>query len=274
MERSPYIRGKTEPTPQPEHSGPRPVLLRKHSTVLPVAKVHHIEPGRILLMPARSDREREAVAGAWEAAGGKVRRVGRFWEPDAALVGKCACLYGNVIFCEVLANVLNLDLVSPADDILARLPSELLGRKIFLSRLDRIDELNYPCFVKSLVPKLFTAGVVGSAQRLSEITVGLDPETELLVSEAVKFQGQARAFICDRKVLDLSLYEGRCKLDGALEVAEAVARLEALPHGFVVDLGLLNGRWVVVEMNPAWAAGLNGCGAEKVMLAIAAGTRA
>lgn len=275
MERSPYIRGKAEPPEELAPAGPRPVLLRKHSTVLPVAKVHHVEPGRMLLIPSTPDPERDAVARVWEAAGGKALRVGRFWEPEPALRGKCACVYGNLIFCQVVAELLGLDLLSPPDDLLLKLPPELLGRSVARGRLDQISDLTYPCFVKSLVPKLFTSGVVASQERLAEITLGMEPDTDILVSEPVTFQAEARAFICDKKVLDLALYAGRApNLDGAIEVAEAVARIDGTPHGFVVDLGLLESGWVVVEVNPAWGAGLNGCDAAKVVLAIAAATRA
>jgi hypothetical protein len=255
-------------------AGPQPVLLRKHSTVLPVAQAHRIEPGRILLLPSGADYERDAVAGAWQAAGGKVQRLGRFWAPEESLRGKCVCVYGNVIFCQVLAESLGLDLLGPADDLLVLLPEHLLGRTVTLSSLERMSELEYPCFAKSLLPKLFTSGVVTRPEALANLTLGLEPETAILVSEPVRFEGEARAFIYDRRVLDLALYEGYADLGGAMEVAEAVAQLEGTPHGFVVDLGRLKDRWVVVELNPSWGAGLNGCDAEKVILAIAAGTRA
>lgn len=255
-------------------AGPRPALLRKHSTVLPVNKVHQLEPGRILLISPAPDYERDAVAAAWEEAGGKVCRVEKFWTPDESVRGRSVCVYGNVIFCEVLANVLGLELVGPANDMLLRLPEDLLSRKLVASDLSQIWNLDYPCFVKPMQPKLFTAGVVPTPKRLDEMTVGLEGRTEILVSEVVKFQAEARAFIFDRRVLDCAIYQGRGPLKGAQEVAKQVARLEDVPHGFVVDLGLLNGRWVVIELNPSWGAGLNGCDAGKVYLSIAAGTRA
>ena len=94
MERQPFVRGKVGDSAEvsAEGAGPKPVVLRRHSTQLPVARVHRIEPGRLLLMPDGSDRERDAVARVWERMGGKAHRVGRFWEPDSAMKGKCACV--------------------------------------------------------------------------------------------------------------------------------------------------------------------------------------
>ncbi len=272
MERRPYIRSelaRTETLP----SGPKPVLLRKHSTKQPVTKIFRLEPGRVLLVANKRDRQRDALAQTWVAAGGRVQRLGRFWEKDPTLAEKALCVYGNVIFCHVLAKIYQLELLGPCDDMLTRMPAELLGRKVHIRDLGALGELDFPCFVKSQVPKLMTSGVVATEKRLREITRGLSEDTRLLVSEVVTFQAEARAFIFDRQVLDCVLYDGQGEESGALEVAQKVAQLEGTPHGFVVDLGRLQGRWVVVEFHPSWGAGLNGCDPDKVLLAIAAATK-
>ncbi len=82
-----------------------------------------------LLVPAKEDVERDAVAAAWQSAGGRVLRVDRFWtkpEVDPASVA----LYGADSFCLVLAQLLGLDLVSPADDLLLRVDLALTKRTI------------------------------------------------------------------------------------------------------------------------------------------------
>lgn len=56
---------------------------------------------------------------------------------------------------------------------------------------------------------------------------------------------------------------GRC-ISGAL----------GLPRTYVLDFGKLNGRWVVIEANATWGAGLNGCDPTPVVACIAAATRA
>lgn len=273
MERRPYIRGKSSRA-ETQPSGPKPVVLRKHSTKQPVTKIFRLEPGRVLLVANKRDRERDAVAQTWVAAGGQVQRLGRFWEQDPGLRERCLCVYGNVIFCHVLAKIYELELLGPADDILTQMPFELLGRRIQRCELGGLEELSFPCFVKSQVPKLMTSGVVATKERLQEITRGLSDDTRLLVSGVVSFEAEARAFVFDRQVLDCAVYSGRSEVSGALEIAQQVAKMEGTPHGFVVDLGKLQDRWVVIELNPSWGAGLNGCDPDKVLLAIAAGTKA
>lgn len=272
MERRPFVRGRAEPQETP--SGPKPVLLRKHATSLPVPAIPRIEPGRLLLIPFQADSEREGLAQAWTSAGGKVSRVGRIWAPDPAWKSQSLCVFGNAIFCQVLANALDLELLGPADDFLATLPEHLLRRRVFLSTLDQAAHLSYPCFVRSLPAKLFTSGVVSSAHRLDVLTSGLDGYTGLLVSEVVRVEAEARAFLYDRRVLDCAITKGEGDVEAAKEVAEEVAGLENAPFGFVADLGRVGEHWVVLQLSPAWTARLKGCDPNKVILSIAAGTRA
>lgn len=272
MEKQPFIRGK-EPAASAS-AGPKPVVLRKHGTILPVPKIPRIEPGRILLIPLKADEEREALARVWESAGGRVERVGRIWEPDPSFKAQCLCVYGNAIFCGVLADALGLELVGPPDDWLAHLPADLLGRGVTLKRLDQANSLTYPCFVRSLPAHQFTSGIVTSLQGLTQLTSGLEAETGLLVSEVVKVEAEARAFLYDRKVLDISLFRGSGDLEAAAEVAAKVANLENSPFGFAIDLGRVGDTWVVLKLSPAWSARLRGCDPAKVFLSVAAATRA
>lgn len=272
MEKQPFIRGKGRPASAP--SGPKPVVLRKHGTILPVPKIPRIEPGRILLISLKADEEREALARVWESAGGRVERVGRIWEPDPSFKAQCLCVYGNAIFCSVLADALGLELVGPSDDWIARLPPELLSRRVEVRRLHQAETFSYPCHVRSLPAHQFTSGIVTSLQGLTQLTSGLDAEAGLLVSEVVKVEGEARAFLYDRKVLDISLYRGSGDLVAATEVAATLANLDGAPFGFAADLGRVGDAWTVLKVIPAWSARLRGCDPEKVFLSVAAATRA
>lgn len=262
MEQQPFVRGQG------------PLVLRRHTTVAPAPRMLRIEPGRLLIIPQQADPEREALARAWQAAGGKVQRLARIWAPEPAAKDQSVCVYGNAIFCQVLADALSLQLLGPDDDLLSRLPRHLVGRAVTVSRLDQALELSYPCFVSSLPPKLFTSGIVGSAPRLTALTEGLGRKTGLLVSEVVHFEAEARAFIYDRKVLDLSLYRGKGDREQATALAETVAAMEGTPFGYAVDLGLVGDRWTVLKFQPSWEARLRGCDPEKVIFSIAAATRA
>lgn len=54
-----------------------------------------------LLIPEKADPERDAVASAWEEAGGVALRFGRFWDPPP-LDKERVRVYGNDTFCLVL----------------------------------------------------------------------------------------------------------------------------------------------------------------------------
>jgi hypothetical protein len=69
----------------------------------------------LLLIPEKLDTERNAVAEVWQAQGGEVLRLGRFWDPPEINRSRVR-LYGNDTFCLILAQKLQLELLSPSDD--------------------------------------------------------------------------------------------------------------------------------------------------------------
>jgi hypothetical protein len=216
--------------------------------------------GLILLVPERTDVERDSVAACWAQHGGEVVRLGRFWEPPV-LDPQRVRVYGNDTFCLILAQKLGLTLISPPDDLLLHLDASVLGRQLEGLPLADIGRLRYPIFVKSMVPKLFTARVYGSVQELQDETRGLEPETLLLASEIVKFTAEVRAFVLDGRVETLAAYEGTSvDLDAARALVCQVVGGARLPRTCVLDVGPILGRaWAVIEANATWGAGLNGC---------------
>lgn len=214
--------------------------------------------GLILVISDKSDVERDAVATVWEAAGGEVVRLGRFWDPPALDVQRVR-VYGADSFCQVLAQKLGLALVSPADDWLLTAPYSLVKRAI------APVPTAFPAFVKSVVPKLIRSRVYRTAEDLGAI------DEALIVSEVIELTAEARSWVHDGDVLAIACYEGDAPLDDARTHAMATAAY--LPSPCVIDVGLTRDRgWVVIEPNPAWGAGLNGCDARAAARCIAAAT--
>lgn len=228
----------------------------------------------VLLIPDKPDAERDAVATAWESAGGSVSRIGRFWEPPEVDRAH-ARVYGNDTFCLVLAEKLALHLVSPHDRILESAPEALLHRRLRITSLGKLGGEPFPVFVKPVTPKQFKSGVYASREALAAETHGLGPEVEVIVSEVVTFVAEARAFVLDASVKTCAIYEGSADAEDAAQFAAQVIHAIELPRTCVVDVGLLpDGRWALVECNATWGAGLNGCSASSVVDCIASASSA
>lgn len=227
----------------------------------------------ILVIPNKADPERDAVARAWECAGGAVERLDRFWEPPPLPRARVR-LYGPDTFALVVAQKLEIEIAEPDPYAVVKCPAGLLGRAVSVERLADAAASSYPCFLKPVVPKQFGARVFGSDEALQAETRGLDDATELLRSEVVSIRAEARSFVLDGLVQTCALYEGTGDVDVAAKTCERVAMALDLPRASVLDVGLLdNGEWVFIEANAAWGAGLNGCDAHQVLACIAAASR-
>jgi len=226
-----------------------------------------------LLVPDIDDVERDAVARAWHAGGGVVMRLGRFWEPPS-VAPAAVRLYGGTVFCEVVAQKLGLELLSPPDDVLLVLPAELLRRTIRGDRLSSLASGAVPCFVKPLVSKIFRGAVYGTLDDLAAETEGLAGDTVVLVADVVPFTAEARAFVLDGEVTTWALYEGAANTSSLPSFLRTVVAAIDGPRTYVVDVGFVDGAgWAVVETNPTWGAGCNGCEAAPIASCLAHAVR-
>ncbi|MCP4163014.1 MAG: ATP-grasp domain-containing protein [Deltaproteobacteria bacterium] len=223
---------------------------------------------KILIIPEKADIERDSVAIAWENMGGKVLRIGKFWQPPK-LDPSNVHVYGNDTFCLVLQQKLGFNLISPTDDIFAKIKKKWLKRKITFLKLSDIKKLMFPTFLKSAVPKIFKASVYESLDEVKKECTKLPEETLIIQSEIVNWLNEARAFIHKGIILDCSVYEGSGDLENAKSfLKECIAEIQ-IPETCVIDFGEIEGKgWALVEFNASWGAGLNGCKAEKVLPAI------
>ena len=229
----------------------------------------------LLIIPAKPDSERDAVAREWELRGGSVLRLDRFWEIPAEVDRTAAKLYGNDTFCLVVAQKLGLTLLAPDDGIIVSASPGLVRRTIALQSLAELGTSAFPLFVKPATPKQFRGAVYQSFQSLQLECSGLPDSTEVLVSEVIGFDAEARSFVLDGIIRTCSVYEGEGNVDQAAKLSERVVMALELPRTCVVDVGMLaDGTWALIELNSTWGAGLNGCDASKVVDCIAAATTA
>ncbi|WP_164000977.1 ATP-grasp domain-containing protein [Pyxidicoccus caerfyrddinensis] len=230
--------------------------------------------GLTLLIPDKADPERDAVALTWEAGGGTVLRLGRFWSPPDVDRTRVR-LYGNDTFCLVLAQKLGLSLVSPPDDLLLKVDASLVKREVRGATLEQVASEAFPRFIKPLVPKVFRAAVWPGPEALAEECRGLAPETPVLSSEVASLRAEARGWVLDGRVRTCAVYEGEGSVAEAEAFLATVARAAPLPRTCVLDAALVEGRgWALLEANAAWGAGLNGCDAAEAARCITEATTA
>jgi hypothetical protein len=229
----------------------------------------------ILLIPQKADTERGSVADAWQQQGGTVMRLDRFWEKPVIPDGREIAIYGNDTFALVVAQVLGVELVSPNDLLVTKIDLSWTKRRISTVTLGEITDALFPIFIKPVIPKQFKARVYSSPAELSSETEGLPPTTQLLLSEIVSIQAEARCFVLHHQVQDLALYEGHAPLTDAHRfVADFLASVPDLPSTFVLDIAYYTPLgWFVLEFNASWGAGLNHCDPQKVLSCILTATQ-
>jgi len=222
-----------------------------------------------LLIPEKTDIEFEQVFETWTRNGGIIKRLGKYWIRDEELAKQRIAIYGNQTFSLVLAQVYNVELVSPDDVLIAKLESKWTKRKIELKQIGQITQDDFPVFVKPVIPKLFIAGIFQTLTEFKQVTVGLQDSEQVLVSSIVgNIQAEARSFIIDGTVKDIALYEGSGDLTtGKIFLNNFIDNSKKqLPSVVVVDLAYSNDLgWFVLEFNACWGAGLNNCKAENVI---------
>lgn len=221
----------------------------------------------ILLIPDKADEERDEIANIWEAKGGEVKRIGKFWiKPEVG--GKRVSIYGYDTFCLVLAQVLGIEMEMVKDEWIADLSVKYLKRNIEIKEIKESSKITFPKFIKSVTPKLFEAAIFQSKDSLKEKIEGIDVSEQLICSDIIHVDKEVRSFILNREIKDLAFYEGSGEIDEAKGfIKDFLANCKlSLPKTFVLDIGFNEkDRWFVVEFNSSWGAGLNFCQPEKVI---------
>ena len=192
------------------------------------------------------------------------------WRLDENHVIKPGIPYGSQIFCEVISQQMNWNLILNSFDWLSTLPFEVLGRKIEFMTLKDALKINVPKFIKPADDKVFPCKVYQTGQEIN-LYEGLSLETPTLVSDPVNFVSEYRCFVKDQRILTASCYKLGDEINNPnnweVNLPEVLSTLSKwLKEGLiiskpaVIDVGYLdNGQLVVIESNPAWASGIYGC---------------
>ena len=235
-----------------------------------------------LILSPRYSPDSQAL---WKAAlsqGWSVERL-HGYRPPEWLKDQQPVIYGEAVFARIIAQSLSLELLQTPLSWLADLPPEFLRRSVQYTTLENARNLKEPAFIKPAGEKSFEAKTYPSGESLPVSEVGFPESTPVLVSEPVQWEIEFRCFILDRQLLTLSIYkrEGQLAEPGdenwpasqpEIKHASDFCRtlienpMIRMPPAFVVDIGIIKGMgWAVIETNPAWASGIYGCDAGRIL---------
>lgn len=235
-----------------------------------------------LIVPDRASNAdikalRNALPQGWRFAPMRYQ-LPEHWRPDEPV------LYGDPLFCDIVAAQLGVRLVEPTDDFLLKLDAHWRQREVELLSLEAARTVfSEPRFVKPACDKSFPARVYTRSSELPD-EAQVPGSTLVLLSEIVVWEREWRLFVVGGEVVASSPYFRHGVLDFHTtrdETAHALgytrelltAIRPLLPPVVVVDIGLLSsGAWAVVEANPAWASGLYRCHPSAVLEALRQGT--
>lgn len=230
----------------------------------------------ILLLPEKADPEISRVMEVCEQKCIPVKRLGKYWIKDEELTGKPIAVYGNQVFCMVLAQVYNLTYISPDDILITRLNIQWTKRTLRQTTIRQLKPGDFPVFIKSVIPKIFMAGVFSKLTHFKNASRGIDESEEIMVSTIIDdLQAEARAWVMNGIIKDIALYQGDADLTGAIDFLHTflLHNKHLLPEVVVIDLAYSSANgWCILEFNACWGAGLNNCKAEKVIDCIIAAT--
>jgi hypothetical protein len=243
-------------------------VLLCFAVILDVQHRQIMERAKILLMPEKTDEEFEQVSAAAVKKRHSVRRLGKYWIKDEELSKASIAVYGSPAFAFVLAQLYNLELISPDDTLIARLDNKWVKRKVIRCNADQLTETDFPAFVKPVVPKLFGAGIFQSLAEFKAVSGEAAANEEILLSGIVAIRAEARSFVMNGAVADIALYEGNADTEeGRKFLMDFLSSNKSeLPQVLVTDIAYNDeAGWFVLEFNACWGAGLNNCAAEKVI---------
>ena len=156
------------------------------------------------------------------------------------------CPVGSVEFVQLFCELNNIKLPENMT-----YPIELrpyLGREIRQNVFGRVLESN---FVKPIHTKVFTGGIK------SQLTETVSEDCLVWESDSVVFDAEFRCYVIDKKMVAYSRYD-----DSDAEYVFDVSVVEAMisewtdqPIAYAIDVGIVNGKTVLVEVNDGWSLG-------------------
>lgn len=219
----------------------------------------------LILSPRYSQDSNDLLRASINMDGWNTHRAIRHLAPPNPDV---CCVYGEMPFCDIMAERANLGLLEPPprwlDHVRNNLGYEWLKRDLFTCEARDLKSVRDKRFIKPANDKVFSYGVFekGSDAPIKYV----DPSCPCIVSEVVSFLIEMRIYLLDGKVAAWSFYSHHSDKSQEENAAEAFAWLNPLlesssdldlPSSVVLDIGYIEERgWAFVEANQLYASGI------------------
>lgn len=220
-----------------------------------------------LILTPRLTNDSLALERAARELSWTVHRAVRYRLPPAAEL-EDPVVYGELVFCDVMAEKLGLGLLEPSHRWLAELPAGYLQRQVRALNHEDLYSVTERSFIKPSNDKLFEAGIFERGSHVPRRYIA--PDLPVLVSEVVSFGFELRCYVLDRKLLTAGVYafedarisrtKERFLYESGCEWAQQLLgdpKVE-LPSAVVIDVGFIPElmTWAVVEANQAYCSGI------------------
>ena len=181
---------------------------------------------------------------------------------------KNCCVFGELTFCDIMADRCGLALLDPHDKFLELIGEEFTKRDIKCCKVRNLYRGPDPFkdgkkFIKPANDKVFQRGVYHKVQ---DVPINyVDDSCPIIISEVVDFQCEYRLYCGNGKVITSSSYiyigDGDEEADNqeAIDFGEQVLANSSclLPSVVVLDVGKISDRgWAVIEANQLYASGI------------------
>lgn len=212
-----------------------------------------------LLLPPRLTASARAIQEAACRRGLRTVQLPTFDVPDGLTA---AHLHAGPSFADAVAARLGIALLEAPAQWLATLPDAFTRRNVRIMPIREAWSLAYPVFAKSPNDKSIRAMIYTDGTKLPGPDA-VEPDTLVLVADVVRFDTEVRLHVLDNAVVGASRYArggqrdlGPAPHDALAFGTDLLAAVgHTLPSAIVIDVGTLDGDWVVIEANAAWASG-------------------
>lgn len=217
----------------------------------------------ILTSPRYSQDSHIIAEAARKHQGWATHRAVRYQVPEDL---EDPVVYGEPIFCDIVAQRLGLNLLQTPPFWLAELPKKYLLRDVVGMPAKLLTGVRGRRFIKPADDKVFPAAIYEEGSHAP--TRHVDPGCPCLVSEVVEFDTEVRCYVLDRNIVTAGTYLTADHIDdvsaqlaheGAQKWLRYLLEDESIPmpSALVIDVGFIVGRgWAVIEANPAYCSGV------------------